>query len=1022
MSKKKLSGKRLVIQFGRYMTQIVLVNAKGHIQHAATVSTPLGAVEDGMIQDMDALRDMLKEALRAPEFRRTYEVVFTLSTSQVISETVVVPEMPTARLEKLLEANVDMYFPVDMRDYKMVWQTIGPVTRDAGMKELAVQLWAVPRDMLAKYYKVGNASGLNVLAIDYCGHSIATAVGASFQRPTKTNKAKTKKKLDLNAEISFGKKKKEEAIEPVMPEQEERIIPDTVLHLTLERDLLGMTFVQDNQVVHQRFVPCGENPAYQFGEIGMMLEYFRSLDVGRGSDIRGVLNGTLSRNARLIQEMSDILGISLVTLDSDFEPRLAMSYGAARTDLDFGIADLNKPTRARNQLEGQLWQFALILAGGAALIAAVMLLLSARLLWSSSISSLKSTQQTLSIQAQKYAGFADNYKSYSSQYDNYSRDWDNIFSNMRTYNNNLVLALQELEDTLPEKSSVVGLQINPDGWQVSFACETKEEAAFLIMALRELEYAELAMITDLQGGGGGAATDYGNGEEEAPPAEGSSELTNYQRNQVLDKIHETTDQDGVWEFVANLKVADAELIETAYVKAAPTANATIADAKAQLAPTFARRSEALVELLTRNYYAIYEFTQMVSDDMDKDDPALWTYLVDDLLMEENEDILNFLMSTGHKDGATAREYNLRLVELLIQDEAHLAAAEDLLATDSAVAKWYVFYLETAAADYAALRLPYFNTDVLVNDLAAGGFDTSSRSLNEQLNGLLHQSVWTLLESFDTVDPAHPDRYTDLELHTLLGKYLDTGSSGDENLDKMIKAYTQDGTSGNTRLDNLIENYDENNPPTEKPADKPNTDPQPTEPKPTTKPTEPEEEDDGVQDGQYAEMLNQLSDAQLGLLINKYLSTGSTGMSAADEVIEKYLETGTTGDKIADARIEGYLVDLIEKYNSNGTTGIKSVDSMINKYKTSKTTGYKAMDKLLTQHLDIKQLVGGLTGTGTGTGTGNTTGGGGGGGGQAQDTRIFFTAVLLYRENLIDAELSRKGLDQNAKVEKLEVAE
>ena len=1020
MSKKKLSGKRLVIQFGRYMTQIVLVNAKGHIQHAATVSTPLGAVEDGMIQDMDALRDMLKETLRSPEFKRTYEVVFTLSTSQVISETVVVPEMPAARLEKLLEANVDMYFPVDMRDYRMVWQTIGPVTRDAGMKELAVQLWAVPRDMLAKYYKVGNAAGLNVLAIDYCGHSIATAVGASFQRPAKTGKAKTRKKLDLNAEISFGRKKKEEAIEPVMPAGEDRLIPDTVLHLTLERDLLGMTFVQENQVVHQRFVPCGENPAYQFGEIGMMLEYFRSLDVGRGSEIRGVLNGTLSRNARLIQEMSDILGISLVTLDSDFEPRLAMSYGAARTELDFGIADLNKPTRARNQLEGQLWQFALILAGGAALIAAVMLLLSARLLWNSSISSLKSTQQTLSIQAQKYAGFADNYKSYSSQYDNYSRDWDNIFSNMRTYNNNLVLALQELEDTLPEKSSVVGLQINPDGWQVSFACETKEEAAFLIMALRELEYAELAMITDLQGGGGGAATDYGNGEEE-PPAEGSSTLTNYQRNQVLDKIHDTSDQDKVWEFVANLKAADADLIQTTYGKAAPTANATIADAKAQLAPTFARRSEAMAELLTRNFYAIYEFTQLVQEDMDKDEPALWTYLVDDLLMEENEDLLNFLMSTGHKDGKLSREYNLRLVELLIQDEAHLSAAEDLLTADSAVAKWYVFYLETAAADYDSLRLPYFNTDVLVDDLAAGGFDTSSRSLNEQLNGLIHQSVWTLLESFTAVDPAYPDQFTDLELYNLLSKYDQNGTTGDASLDKMIKDKVEKGTSGNTRLDEMMNEYEPNNPPTEKPADKPNNNPQPTEPKPTTKPTEPEDDDD-VQDGQYAEMLNQLSDAQLGLLINKYLSTGSTGMSAADEVIEKYLETGTTGDKIADARIEGYLVDLIEKYNKNGTTGIKSVDSMINKYKTSKTTGYKAMDKLLTQHLDIKQLVGGLTGTGTGTGTGNTTGGGGGGGGQAQDTRIFFTAVLLYRENLIDAELSRKGLDQNAKVEKLEVGE
>ena len=1017
MSKKKLSGKRLVIQFGRYMTQIVLVNAKGHIQHAATVSTPLGAVEDGMIQDMDALRDMLKEALRAPEFKRTYEVVFTLSTSQVIAESIVTPDMPASRLEKLLEANVDMYFPVDMRDYQMVWQPIGPLNRDNGMKEMAVQLWAVPRDMLAKYYKVGNACGLNVLAIDYCGHSIATAVGASFQKPTKN--AKAKKKLNLNAEISFGKKKKEEDVAPALPAEEDLEIPETVLHLTLERDLLGMTFVQEDQVVHQRFVPCGENPAYQFGEIAMMLEYFRSLEVGRGSEIRGVLNGTLSKNARLIHEMQDILGIDLETLDSDFEPRLAMSYGAARTDLDFGIAELNKPTRARNQLEGQLWQFALILAGGAALIAAVMLLLSARLLWSSSINSLKSTQQTLSIQAQKYAGFADNYKSYSSQYDSYSRDWDNIFSNMRTYNNNLVLALQELEDTLPEKSSVVGLQINPDGWQVSFACETKEEAAFLIMALREMEYAELAMITDLQGGGGGAATDYGSGEE-APPTEGSSGLTNYQRNQVLDKIRETTDMDAVWEFVSNLKEADAKLIENAYGKAASTANATIADAKAQLASTFNRRSEAMAELLTRNFYSIYQFNIMLKEDMDADDPVLWTYLVDDLLMEENEDLLNFLMSSGHKNGKAAREFNDRLVALLIQDEAHLSATEDLLATNASVAKWYVFYLETAKADYASLRMPYFNTEVLVDDLAAGGFDTTSRSLNDQLKALIHQSVWTLLESFTAVDPAYPDQFTDLQLHTMLGKYLNNGTSGDADLDKMIKAYSKDGTSGNTRLDNLIENYDENNPPKET-QPKPET-PQATEPKPTTKPTEPKEEDD-VQDGQYADMLNQLSDAQLGLLMNKYLSTGSTGMSTADEVIEKYLETGTTGDKIADARIEGYLVDLIDKYNKNGTTGIKSVDSMINKYKTSKTTGYKAIDKLLAKHLDIKQLVSGLGGTGTGTGTGTGNAGGtGGGGGQAQDTRIFFTAVLMYKENLIDQELSRKGLDENAKVEKLEVGE
>ena len=169
--------------------------------------------------------------------------------------------------------------------------------------------------------------------------------------------------------------------------------------------------------------------------------------------------------------------------------------------------------------------------------------------------------------------------------------------------------------------------------------------------------------------------------------------------------------------------------------------------------------------------------------MDADEPALWTYIVDDLLMEENEDLLNFLMSSGHKDGETTREFNDRLVRLLIQDEAHLSAAEDLLETESEVAKWYVAYLDDAVTE----KIPYLNTEKLVDDLAAGGFNTTSRSLNDQLDDLIHQSVWSLLDEFTAVDPAYPDRYTALELHTMLGKYLNDGSSGDTDLDKMINA-------------------------------------------------------------------------------------------------------------------------------------------------------------------------------------------------------------------------------------------
>ena len=52
-------------------------------------------------------------------------------------------------------------------------------------------------------------------------------------------------------------------------------------------------------------------------------------------------------------------------------------------------------------------------------------------------------------------------------------------------------ASELLETIMPESTSVTGLQIAADGMNVTFACENKEEAAYLIMALRELQYADL---------------------------------------------------------------------------------------------------------------------------------------------------------------------------------------------------------------------------------------------------------------------------------------------------------------------------------------------------------------------------------------------------------------------------------------------------------------------------------------------------------------------------------------------------
>lgn len=538
MSKKLINGKILSIQLGREETRIVLVGKNSEILHGITVPTPAGAVEDGMIHDQEAISAMLKEALETPEFKGVRQAVFSLCTSQVILETATTPDLPKAKLEKLIQANADMYFPVDIQDYRLVWEVVDVRKNDSGAKEAAVQLWAVPNEMLRGYYQAANACGLSVAAIDYCGHSAATAVGATFARPAKPPKAKApkapkdpevpqepkpKKKIDWNAEITFGRKKK---VEPEVSQNEEagpREIPGTDMHILMDKELLGLTFVQKGQVVYQRFYRCGSDPTYQFGELAMMVEYFQNQEIGRGSEIRGYVSGPGSMDPEMVELLSGMVGIPLEIFQSGMDQCWLLCAGAARTTLEFGNPDFNKAVRVRRTINTDLWQYAAILASGAALVAVVLMLLNSRLGWNAEISQLENTRDLLQIQSAQVNGFKENYDNYETEYAAYDRDWDALFNSLHTYNDNLVFVLEELENVMPANTSVTDIIIDSDSVMISFACDDKEEAAYLIMSLRDMEYVDVNTISNLIGGGKGAATDYGTPIEEVmPPTEGGT--------------------------------------------------------------------------------------------------------------------------------------------------------------------------------------------------------------------------------------------------------------------------------------------------------------------------------------------------------------------------------------------------------------------------------------------------------------------------------------------------------------------
>ena len=465
MSKQRLSGRALVVQITEREIRIAQMTlGSDAISERVILPTPPNAVEDGQLVGLDALRDAMEPVLRQGLFRRCRKVVFSLCSTQVISESVTVPAVKKQqRLGQMLLANMDEYFPIDPGEYQLSWESVGVEAREDA-RLLRVQLWAVPRAMLQRYYALANSMGLSVAAVDFCGHSHATAVDADFALP---------KHAKSSADTDDG----------------------VCLYINAESELLLLTFVYNGQVKLQRLLQRGYSQQDDLNEAGIVLDYFSAMP-GRARLTSAVLSGGQGKEAGLAPALASLLNVPVEMAETDYGAQWLLCQGAALTALDFGDPELNHITGARAPIN-RAWQYGLVFLGGAALTASVLLLLTSKLSWSTELDGLRAQQDRLTALAQQNAGCAENYHNYSSMYDAYSADWDTVFDSVRTYNDNLELVLDELEAKLPKKSTVTALSTTELCLAAQVAFQSKEDAAYFLVALRDVPFMTLNTVSSL---------------------------------------------------------------------------------------------------------------------------------------------------------------------------------------------------------------------------------------------------------------------------------------------------------------------------------------------------------------------------------------------------------------------------------------------------------------------------------------------------------------------------------------------
>lgn len=169
------------IEAGIQWTKVALVDYRKKnppVHEAFAFRTPEHAVEDGYIRDKDSLARALKEELVRRQILEK-DVVFTLSSSKVVTREVVIPYVKDNKIKGIIDAQSRDYFPMDISSYTISYSKMD-VVEDDGKKQLKLLLVAIPDNLLGNYVSFAQLAGLKVETFDYIGNGCIQLMCDSF--------------------------------------------------------------------------------------------------------------------------------------------------------------------------------------------------------------------------------------------------------------------------------------------------------------------------------------------------------------------------------------------------------------------------------------------------------------------------------------------------------------------------------------------------------------------------------------------------------------------------------------------------------------------------------------------------------------------------------------------------------------------------------------------------------------------------------------------------------------------------
>ena len=136
-----------------------------------------GAIEEGTINDPEAVADSLKQLFKSYNIKES-NVAVSIGGYSVIIKKITVQTMDEEKLQETIHFEAEQYIPFDISDVNLDFQILGE--SESNPDQMNVFLVAAKKEMVSDYINVVNLAGLNPCIVDVEAFALQNAFEANY--------------------------------------------------------------------------------------------------------------------------------------------------------------------------------------------------------------------------------------------------------------------------------------------------------------------------------------------------------------------------------------------------------------------------------------------------------------------------------------------------------------------------------------------------------------------------------------------------------------------------------------------------------------------------------------------------------------------------------------------------------------------------------------------------------------------------------------------------------------------------